>query len=138
MAIERDYPKPTETQDVTETQFIDQLLEGWAKWAHNTGVDQRPTAAGDLWQIQAIIEVGTHVLKLTDDAFVLVDQRIALLPNRLRNIVFVEYMYTGSNDQKARGLGLNRLGYRQRLYAAQWTLFSSLLPDIDRWKETFT
>jgi hypothetical protein len=135
MAIARDYLAPTDTQDASETKFIDRLLEGWAKWARNTGIDQRPTCAGDLWQIQAIIEVGTYVMQITDDGFTLVDQRIANLPGRLRGIVFVEYMAAGTSEHKAHRLGLNRLGYRQRLHAAQWTLYANLLPEIDNWRQ---
>lgn len=135
MAIAKDYLEPTDTQDASETKFIDQLLEGWAKWARNTGIDQRPTSAGDLWQIQAIIEARTHVLQITDDGFTLVDQRIAMLPGRLRGVVFIEYMDSGTSEHKARRLGLNRLSYRQRLHAAQWTLFASLLPEIDNWRQ---
>lgn len=134
MAIAHDWLEPTDTKDVSETQFVDQLLEGWAKWARNTGVDQRPTQAGDLWQIQTIIEATTHILELSDDAFTLVDQKIAHLPRRLHGIVFVEYMGHGSTEQKAVHIGLNRLGYRQRLHAAQWALFAALTPHI-HWKE---
>lgn len=135
MPITRDYLEPTETQDASETKFIDQLLEGWAKWARNSGIDQRPTCAGDLWQIQAIIEAGTYVMQITDDGFTLVDQRIAMLPHRLRGIVFIEYMGAGTSEHKAGRLGLNRLAYRQRLHAAQWALFASLLPEIDGWRQ---
>jgi hypothetical protein len=134
MAIEHDYLRPTETQDATETQFIDQLLEGWAKWAHNTGVDQRPTAAGDLWQIQAIIGSGEWVIELYDDNFVLVDQKIALLPHRLNQIVFVEYTEDGPARSKAQKMGLAYLAYRQRLHAAQWALHTLLAQFIEQLK----
>lgn len=135
MAITKDYLEPTDTQDASETKFVDQLLEGWAKWAKNTGIDLRPTCAGDLWQIQAMIDAGTYVMRLTEDAFTLVDRRIAKLPGRLRGIVFIEYMASGNSEEKSRRLGLNRLAYRQRLHAAQWTLFASLLPEIDSWRQ---
>lgn len=135
MAIQRDYLEPTETQHACETKFIDQLLEGWAKWARNSGIDLRPTCAGDLWQIQAMIEASTYVMTLTHDAFTLVDGRIAHLPRRLYLIIFVEYMRQGTSEQKAKSMGLNRMAYRQRLHAAQWTLFASLQPDIDAWRQ---
>lgn len=134
MAITRDYLEPTDTQDSNETKFVDQLLEGWAKWARNSGIDQRPTCAGQLWQIQAIIEATTHVMQLTDDAFTLVDQKIAHLPRRLHAVVFVEYMGPGTSEHKARRMGLNRIAYRQRLHAAQWTLFAALVPEIHHWQ----
>ncbi|HEY3678983.1 MAG TPA: hypothetical protein VGL45_09705 [Bradyrhizobium sp.] len=132
MAITRDYLEPTETQDASETKFIDQLLEGWAKWARNSGVDQRPTAAGDLWQIETMFEIGTYVLELVDDNFVLVDQKIALLPRRLNQVVFIEYMGAGPSKAKAQQIGLAYLAYRQRLHAAQWSLHTLLSEFIDQ------
>lgn len=130
--IVRDYFEPTETQHASETKFIDQVLEGWAKWAKNTGVDQRPTAAGDLWQIQAIIGAGEWVIELCDDNFVLIDQKIALLPYRLNQIVRVEYMDGGPSRVKAKRMGIAYLAYRQRLHAAQWALYTLLADDIER------
>jgi hypothetical protein len=135
MPITRDYLEPTDTQDASETKFIDQVLEGWADWARQVGIDQRPTPAGELWQIQAIIEMKDYVFQLTDAGFVLVDQRIAVLPRRLRATIFIEYTTAGTSDHKARRMGLNRAAYRQRLHAAQWALFASLLPDIDNWRQ---
>jgi hypothetical protein len=139
MAITHDWLTPTETKDATETQFIDRLLEGWAKWSRNTGIDQRPTAAGDLWQIQAIIELGDYVLELTDENFVIVDQKVAVLPRRLHAIVFVEYLGPGpSSKQRAERIGLTYLAYRQRLHAAHWTLYASLSPHIERLRQNAT
>jgi hypothetical protein len=134
MVIPRDYLEPTNTEDASETRFIDQLLEGWAKWAHNTGVDQRPTAAGDLWQIQAIIGSGEWVIELYDDNFVLIDQKIALLPRRLNQIVFIEYMAEEPGRAKAAKMGLAYLAYRQRLHAAQWALHALLADFIEQLK----
>lgn len=132
MAITHDWLEPTDTKDASETQFIDQLLEGWAKWARNTGVDQRATTFGDLWPTPTIIEVGTYVLELSDENFCLVDGRIAHLPRRLHSIVFIEYMGPGpSAKQRADRMGLAYLAYRQRLHAAQWALFASLMPHIE-------
>jgi hypothetical protein len=139
MAIAHDWLEPTETKDANETKFVDQLLEGWAKWARNTGIDQRPTAAGDLWQIQSIVEVGTYVLELTDANFVLVDQKIAHLPRRLHAVVFVEYMGPEpSAKEKAARMGLAYLAYRQRLHAAQWALYASLMYYIEDLKRNAT
>jgi hypothetical protein len=138
MAITRDYLQPTDTQDAGETKFIDQLLEGWAKWARNTGIDQRPTAAGELWQIEMIIGSGEWVIELYDDNFVLVDQKIALLPQRLNQIVFVEYMEGGPSRSKALEMGLAYLAYRQRLHAAQWSLHMLLTDFIEPLKLNVT
>jgi hypothetical protein len=135
MAIAHDWLEPTETKDASETQFIDRVLEGWAAWARNTGIDLRPTSAGDLWQISTMIEARDYVLVMTDDAFVIVDQQVARLPRRLRLVVTVEYQDSRSSDQKAKGVGLNRLAYRQRLHAAQWSLFTALLPSLDGWRQ---
>ncbi len=121
--------------EVSEPGFIDQVLIGWAAWARNDGIDLRPTCAGDLWQIQAIIEARDYVLVLTDDSFLLVDQRVAILPGRLRAIIFVEYMDDGSKALKLRSTGLSRTAYRERLQAAQWSLYSALLPALDNWRQ---
>lgn len=135
MAIPKDYLQPTETQDATETQFVDQVLEGWAKWARNTGVDQRATTFNDLWPTPTIIEISTYVLELTDENFCLIDSKIAHLPRRLHAIVFIEYMGPEPTaKQRAARIGLAYLAYRQRLHAAQWTLFASLLPYMEALK----
>lgn len=134
MAIAHDWLEPTETKDASETQFIDRVLEGWAAWARNTGIDLRPTSAGDLWQISTMIEARDYVLVMTDDAFVIVDQQVARLPRKLGLTVTLEYQDGRTSEQKARALGLNRLGYRQRLHAAQWILFTALLPSLDGWR----
>jgi hypothetical protein len=135
MSIARDYLLPTDTQDASETQLVDRLLVGWGAWARNDGIDLRPVAFGDLWQIQAIIEAREYVLQLTDDAFTYVDQHVAVLPRRLRVTVFCEYLEDGPPGEKPRRLGLSRIAYRQRLHAAQWALFTSLLPALDGWRQ---
>lgn len=135
MAIAHDWLEPTDTADASETKFVDRVLEGWAAWARNDGIDLRPTSFGELWQIQAILEAKDYVLVMTDDAFVTVDQAITHLPRRLRFTVMVEYRDSRSSDQKAKALGLNRLAYRQRLHAAQWMLFRDLLPSLDGWRQ---
>lgn len=137
MTVVRDYREPTNTEDAQETRFIDKLLEGWAKWAISSGINQRPTPAGDLWQIQVIIDPETHILELSDDAFTLVDQKIAGMQKqypRLGQIIHVEYRSSGTSENKALRIGLNRFGYRQRLHVAQWFLFDKLCAYI-KWKD---
>ena len=119
----------------SEPKFIDQLLLGWAAWARATGIDLRATQAGDLWQIASIIESRDYVIQLSDDAFILIDQTIARLPERLRTIVHMEYCSSRSSSAKARSLGLNRLAYRQRLNSCQWALYAVLMPHIDGWRQ---
>lgn len=139
MAIHRDYLEPTDTQDATETQFIDQLLEGWAKWARNTGVDQRATIFGDLWPTPTIVEVSTYVLELTEENFCLIDHKIAHLPRRLHAIVFIEYMaMEPTAKQRAAKMGLAYLAYRQRLHAAQWALYAALADHIEALRHNAT
>lgn len=129
------YPEPAEPKDASETKFIDRVLEGWAKWARNSGINQQPVAFGQMFKSPAIIEVGDYVLELTDDNFCLVDNKIAHLPRRLHAIVFVEYMGPGpSSKERAARMGLAYLAYRQRLHAAQWTLYANLLPHVDALK----
>lgn len=135
MAVMHDYLEPTDTKDATETQFIDRVLEGWAKWARNSGINQRPVAFGQMFKSPTIIEIGDYVLELTDENFLLVDQKVAILPRRLHAIVFVEYTGPGpSSKERAARMGLAYLAYRQRLHAAQWALYASLMPYVDALK----
>jgi hypothetical protein len=137
MVIAHDYLEPTETQHNSETKFVDRLLEGWAMWVRRDGIDLRPTPIGFVWRIPGVLLLGQEIV-ITDDGFVLVDQGIAHLPGRLRSVVRIEYVESDLEVEKWRQLGLNRLAYRQRLHAAQWTLFSFLLPDIDNWRQKFS
>lgn len=121
-----------ERSSSSEINLIDVLCVGWGAWARNDGIDLRPTPAGDLWKIQAVIDARDYVLKLSDDEFLIVDKRIALLPRRLRNVVFVEYTSNAANEEKPRLLGLRRPLYRERLRAAQWCLFTDLKGFIDK------
>ena len=123
-----------ETRRADEVLFVDRVLEGWASWAHDDGIDLRPTCAGDLWKVQVIIKASTGILRMSDDAFVLIDQRIAGLPRRLRRAIFVEYTNQGTSTEKARFMGLNRIAYRERLTAAQWSLYAALMPQIETWR----
>jgi hypothetical protein len=123
---DRRYTDRRELHD--EPALIDRLLEGWASWAHSDGIDLRPKCAGDLWQIQTIIDGTTYVVRLPDDQFVSIDREIARLPIRLKMIVFLEYREQGTVNAKARRLGLGRLAYRMRLNGAQWALYTALRP----------
>jgi hypothetical protein len=118
--------------DIPEIRFTDRLLEGWAKWAYISGIDQRIRQVGILWGIPSE-RTRSHVLELRDDDFVYLDQRIALLPERLRWIVEVEYMTGGPSRSKAQKIGLAYLAYRQRLHAAQWVTFAYLMPKVYGW-----
>lgn len=118
-----------------ETSFIDQILCGWAHWSRSTGIDLRATQTGHLWQISTLIDEKDYHIQLTDDAFVSIDQAIAKLPHRLYTIVLTEYQDSRPSYLKARKLGLNRLAYRQRLHAAQWTLYAALTSTIDDWRQ---
>lgn len=135
--IVRDYLEPTETQDHTETQLIDHVLEGWGKWAQRGNVHLQPTAAGYIWRIPDLL-TRNHELVLSDDKFEVVDRQVALLPQRLATVIFIEYCRSdeeATSERKAARAGLKRIGYRQRLHAAQWTLFSSLRPWLDLWRQ---
>lgn len=137
MAIARDYLEPTETRDHTETKLIDAVLEGWGKWAQRGRVHLQPVAVGFIWRIPDLL-TEHHELVLSDDKFDVIDQHVAVLPARLRIVVFIEYYGIddeATSERKAERAGLNRLGYRQRLHAAQWTLFSSLRHVLDIWRQ---
>lgn len=137
MAIARDYLQPTETADNPETKLIDQILEGWGKWAQRGDANLDPVAIGFVWRIPDLLILG-HELVLSDEKFMLVDRHIAGLPERLRLVVFIEYLRTdeeATSERKAERAHLNRLAYRQRLHAAQWALFSLLDRLLDTWRQ---
>lgn len=123
-------PALAEPHDNAETKYVDRLLEGWAKWSQSSGIDQRPTSFGKLWHIHSVEEMG-HELVISDDQFLVIDQCVASLHHRLRGVVYVEYLGYGTGEDKARRFGLKYTAYRQRLHAAQWTLFAFLEPEID-------
>lgn len=134
MAIAHDWLEPTDTESATETQYIDRLLEDWGKWQRNNGVRLSATAAGQVLGINSS-NGRCWDLTITDDQFTLVDRGIAHLPKRLKVIVFLEYVMSGTQSDKWGRSGLNRLAYRQRLHAAQWSLFTSLADVIDKWRQ---
>lgn len=132
--IVHDWLEPTDTDDATETQYIDHLLDDWGHWQRNNGVRLSATAAG---QVLGINTSNGRVwdLTITDDQFTQLDRSIARLPSRLKAIVFLEYIAMGPQPEKWGRSGLNRLAYRQRLHAAQWALFTSLVDVIDKWRQ---
>lgn len=137
MAIVRDYLTPTETQDHAETRIIDLVLEGWGKWAQRGDVHLQPIAVGFIWRIPDLL-TAHHELVLSNNKFQVVDREVAHLPEKLRGVVFIEYLRSdeeATSERKAKRAGLNRLGYRQRLHSAQWTLFTSLRNHLDIWRQ---
>lgn len=139
MAVRLDYLEKHETTHV-ETMYVDLVLEGWAKWAREEEGPAKPTAAGILLRIPFERE-GRYELQLNVDEFVMVDARIPILPYRLREIVELEYrgLWNGrrhllTQEQKWDRIGLRRTPYKQRLFAAQWTLHTVLLPHIEQWR----
>lgn len=137
MAIARDYLEPTETRDNSETKLIDLVLEGWGKWAQRGSVNLQPIAVGFIWRIPDLL-TAHHELVLSNNKFQIVDREVAILPGKLKAIVFIEYLRSdeeATRERKAERAGLPALGYRQRLHSAQWTLFSSLRNYLDAWRQ---
>lgn len=139
MAVRHDYLAKLETTHV-ETSYVDLVLEGWAKWSRDDGGPPRPAPAGELLRIASIRE-GRYELTLAHDEFCMVDKCIALLVERLREIVELEYrgMWLGrrhllSQEQKWQRIGLRRTPYKERLSAAQWTIYDRLMPHVDVWR----
>jgi hypothetical protein len=118
-----------------EVKLINQLLLSWGAWARHDGIKLKATTAGELWQIQSLIEGKDYLIQLSDDAFLLIDAAIAKLPQRLKGIIDLEYRSNLPTYAKLRKLGLNRLACRQRLNAAQWALYAQLYPFLDGWRQ---
>lgn len=135
--IVRDYIVPTDTQDNRETALIDRVLEGWGKWSQRGTVNLEPIAIGFIWRIPDML-TAHHELVLSDWKFHIVDRYVAVLPSKLKTVVFIEYVRSddeATSELKAARAGLNRLGYRQRLHSAQWTLFTCLRVYLDAWRQ---
>lgn len=136
LAIEARRNQSTATiLDVRDLAFIDKVLVGWGVWARNDGIDLRPTAAGDLWQIQAIIEGRAFSFVLTDDAFLLVDQRVAIVERRYHDILMLEYFKRLSPAERLRQCALERTAYSVRLKAAQSSVYRGLDVALDNWRQ---
>lgn len=116
-----------------EIAFVDLVLEAWAFWSKRTGIDLRAPSAAKVLGITFVVE-GQYHLPLTEDELLLVDRRIARLAERLRETLEVEYFWGAvPATMKARGLGLKRTAYRQRLHGAQWSIFMALHPHVLTW-----
>lgn len=140
MAVRLDYLKKLDAHK-TEARYIDVLLEGWAQWTGEERGPQPPTPAGTVLRIVSTRE-GIYKLRISDDEFVMVDARIAVLAERLREIVDLEYRnwwrgryWSLLQEEKWRRLGLKRTPYNERLTAAQWTVYTLLLPHVEHWQQ---
>lgn len=136
----KEQPEPiSDPMDDTDYEFMDSLLEGWAKWAAPGAGPQPPTAAGVVLRIASVRD-GEYQLRISDDEFTLVDSRIAILITRLRQIVELEYRglwnhryWLLTQENKWRRIGIGRKAYVKRLAQAQRTLFTSLKPSVFQW-----
>lgn len=138
MAVRVGYLQPIEPHHA-ETKYTDILLEGWARWASYERGPNGATPAGVVLRIPSVRE-GRYELRISDDEFTMVDARVAVLAERLREIVDLEYRgywrgrhWTLTQEEKWNRIGLRRLPYRERLTAAQWTLYTLLLPHVAAW-----
>lgn len=135
MAITRDYLEPTDTNDHSETKFMDLVLVGWSRWTRRGAQPNlQPVEVGRLWKIPDELRPN-YDLSIPETGFLLLDKAIACLPQRLNSIVEIEYLQGFPSEEKPRRAGLNRLAYRQRLHAAQWTLYSVLQFHVDMWRQ---
>jgi hypothetical protein len=140
MAIRQDYLEKKQEHG-EETHYVDLVLLGHAYWVSGERGPQQPVSAGNLLGVVTIRE-GKYYLRLSDDEFTLVDSKIAVLADRLREIIDLEYQnlwrgryWSISQEGKWDKTGLKRTAYCQRLNAAQWALHQLLLPNIAAWRE---
>lgn len=138
MATRHDYLLKMDA-DGAETMYVDLILEGWAKWARNEMGPSKPIPAGDILRVISVLE-GRYELRMTDDEFTLVDGRVAILPDRLKEIVELEYRgywhgrrHLLTQEAKWGLVGLRRTPYKDRLRGAHWALFTALMPHIELW-----
>lgn len=124
-----------------EVKFADHLLEAWAWLSRNTGLPRQTThcSLGAMVKrdpTEDALAARVQVLDLSDEQFARIDREVGRLPKPLRRVVWTEYWRPGSGKQKARSMSppMTYIDYRQRLNAAQWALYSALLPDVERWR----
>lgn len=139
MAAAREYELPA-ADFQSETKYTDLLLVGWAKWASPERGPQPPTPAGTVLRIPSVRDP-EYELRISDDEFVFVDSRIAILIARFRQIVDLEYrgLWRGrywlmTQEDKWGKLGIRRTAYSDRLAEAQRTLYKMLKPHVDQWR----
>jgi hypothetical protein len=142
MAIRRDHLERMEEHGI-ETKYVDLILVGHARWANSWRGPAQPIPAGNLMGVVSVLE-GRYEVRLSDDEFTLVDSKIAILADRLKEIIDLEYrgLWKGrrwllSQEEKWNKSGLKRTGYVQRLGGAQWALHHLLLPNILAWRERY-
>jgi len=139
LGVRRDYLQKLDP-DKVETPYVDLVMVGWAAWSSGERGPHPPIGAGALLHM-ASERQGFYKLRISDDEFVEVDSRIALLAPRLRQIIELEYrglwrgqFYSLGQEAKWRLMGLRRTAYSERLAAAQWTMYTLLLPHVEQWR----
>lgn len=115
--------------DSDDLEFIDRALVGWARWASDESGPNKPSEAGRVLSI-AFVREGEYTLRLTDDEFTMLDSHIAVLNDRLRQIVELEYRnywrgrrHLMTQEEKWRRLGLHYIAYGARLDQAKESIF---------------
>ncbi len=121
-----------------EVVFVDLLLEAWKYDSRHTGLPRTESkCAWPRFQAEPGDEIpeAVRVLDLSDAQFLAVDRAIVKLPPALHRMIRVEYGMRAPQSARARHLNLSRLDYRSRLLAAQWGVYTALMPDVERWRD---
>lgn len=125
--------------NLSDVQFMDDVLEAWALDAHQQSVRLGYPEAGNIWGLMAPV---THrwVLNLDAQQLMIVDRQIVKLPWRDRDLrcrkaIFVEYFSRDPQGIKAQRFGLSVRTYHRRLKELQQYLYDQLSPGIEEWSQ---
>lgn len=129
------YPAATDADDTDSTpemEFADAILIAWAAWVYGGGKLNIATY-GDLMDLG--VKLIGHI-DLSEDKLMVIDNTIAHLPGRMRNLVNVHYRSSDDEPMTRRYLrvGYGRSEYRLQLKAVQAALYALLMPQVKIWQ----
>lgn len=108
-------------------QWIDHLLEKWARWRsaagwHGGGCGISSLLLTEHNQInRAVNDCGGP-----DDLMLTIDQAVLCLPDELRRVVAERYEKGGTGEQKAAAVGMNRMTFQRRLVTIHQAVRSAI------------
>jgi hypothetical protein len=117
-----------------ETRYMDRALESWIWWQNGVG-PQQPVSFGDLFNISSE-DIGSRMLALSEDQFLLIDQTIARLSEHDRELIDIEYRWSATQERKAEFFCVSRKTYVKKVLELKANLYADLMPDIEVWRES--
>lgn len=111
--------------------FIDRILESWAAWARQDGCPRcsHPISYASARSV-------SHVLRLGDESFSVVDSAVAKLTLERRNVIKIHYCRPEheTRGRKAQVCGISITGYNRLVRNAQLDVYEALVARVDSWR----